>query len=233
MDKLQRREIKHDRFVEEVGHTLEYATEHKNQVVRYGSILLALVLVGAGLYFWRGAQHNKRQESLREALRIHNAQISPVKTDFVVTYPTQDEKDKALLKSWQDMSSRFSGSNEGAIADFYLGTYYADKGNTGEAEKYLKRAIDEADEVVASQARLTLSQLYSGTNRAADAERLLRELIAKPTALVSKEQATVALARLKSRDNPAEARKLLEPLSKEPGGVGAAAITALGQLSSR
>ena len=46
----------------------------------------------------------------------------------------------------------------------------------------------------------------------AEAEKLLRSLIDDPTILVSKEQATIALAKVVAKKNPAEARKLLEPL---------------------
>jgi hypothetical protein len=48
---------------------------------------------------------------------------------------------------------------------------------------------------------------------------------------VSKEQAIIALAKLKAKDNPAEARKLLEPLRAEKrSAVSRAAITALNEI---
>jgi hypothetical protein len=64
----------------------------------------------------------------------------------------------------------------------------------------------------------------------AEAEKLLRSLIAKPSAFVSKEQATIALAELLASRNPAEARKLLEPLRSARPAISQAAIAALGAL---
>ncbi len=69
--------------------------------------------------------------------------------------------------------------------------------------------------------------------RQADAEKLLRSLIDDPTILVSKEQATIALAKVLAKKNPAEARKLLEPLRAERGPVSRAALTALGEMSAQ
>ena len=45
---------------------------------------------------------------------------------------------------------------------------------------------------------------------------ILREFMEDPTAMVSKEQAAVALAKLIAAKRPEEARKLVDPLTKEP-----------------
>lgn len=230
MDKLHRRELKHDKFVEEVGHTLEYAAEHRSQVVRYGAIALAVVVIAVGTYFWRSYQHDKRQAALREVLRIQESQISPNTSEFFVTYPTAEARTAAVEKAWKDFVAKYEGTDEGAIGNFYLGTAYADRGNTAEAEKQFRKVIDNGSKPYASQARLSLAELYGATGRAADAEKLLRELISNPTIMVSKEQATIALARLKARTNPEEARKLLEPLRTETGAVSRTALTALSEL---
>ena len=64
-----------------------------------------------------------------------------------------------------------------------------------------------------------------------DAEKLLRQLIDKPTMFVSKEQATLDLAQVLAKKNPAEARKLLEPLSASPRtAVSRAAVAAMGTI---
>ena len=61
----------------------------------------------------------------------------------------------------------------------------------------------------------------------------LRDLIANPTEYVSKEQATFSLAQGIGRTNPAEARKLLEPLRTSPGAVSQAAIQLYAELSAK
>ena len=125
---------------------------------------------------------------------------------------------------------RNSGTDEGQIAKFYLGTYYVDHGNNTEAEKYFKEAADGGDKAFASQAKFSLADLYAANGRRADAEKLLRELMNNPTVMVSKEQAQIELARVLATSNPGDARKLLEPLRTQGGGVGRIALSALAEI---
>jgi tetratricopeptide (TPR) repeat protein len=231
VDRAHRRELKHDKFVEQVGHSVEYAAEHKSQVAKYGAAALAVLVLGFAWYLYSNSQAASRQQALREAMRIQEAQIGPGGNEFVVSFPTQAEKDTALAKAFTDVATKYSGSDEGAIAQYFLGIAAADQGKLAEAEKHLKAAVDAADEVYVSQAKLSLAQVYEATGRVPEAEKLLRSMISDPTILVSKEQATVALARTIAKTNPAEARKLLEPLRQERGPVSRAALSALGEIS--
>jgi lipoprotein NlpI len=231
VDRVHRKELKHDRFVEQVGHTVEYAAEHRQQLVRYALGVIAVIAIGAGIYFYRDHQHSVRQVELRQALRTQDAQVSPPDPNGIfVTFPTAAEKDKATENAWKELATRYSGTDEGQIAKFYLGTYYVDHGNNTEAEKYFKEAADGGDKAFASQAKFSLADLYAANGRRADAEKLLRELMNNPTVMVSKEQAQIELARVLATSNPGEARKLLEPLRTQGGGVGRIALSALAEI---
>ena len=230
MDKLHRQNLKHDKFVEQVGHSMEFATEHRSQVVRYGGIGLAVVVIAFAIYFYRDHQASVRDEALREALRVQQAQIGPGDNEYVKTFPTQAEKDKAVEKAFTEIDSKYSGSREASVADFYLGTMYADAGKTAEAEKAWRKVIDSGDKLLASQAKFSLAQLYAGEGKTADAEKLFRDLMSNPSLMVSKEQAAISLARALAPSNPAESRKLLEPLRTQTGAVSKTAITALSEL---
>ncbi|HYO82623.1 MAG TPA: hypothetical protein VES20_14560 [Bryobacteraceae bacterium] len=234
MDRAHRQELKHDRFVEQVGHTVEYAAGHRQQVIRYGAIALAVLVLALAAYWYFRSQEEARQEALRTAIRTQEAQVGQGQAAFMLTFGTEAEKQKAADKAWNDLASRHAGSDEAAIAHFYMGINAADRGNSGEAEKHLKQAIDAGEEPYASQARLSLATIYAGsTGKAADAEKLLREIVNKPTVLVSKEQATLNLARLIGKTRPDEARKLLEPLRTERGPISRAALTILGELPAK
>jgi TolA-binding protein len=233
VDRAHRQELKHDRFVEQVGHTVEYAAEHKQQVIRYtviGLVVLALIL---GVTWYRRSQAAARQDALREAIRKQEAQVGPAQSPFLVSYPTEAEKQKAVEAAWNDLINRYGGSDEAMIAHFYMGVNAADKGNSQEAEKHFKVVADSGSDNYASQAKLSLASLYESMGKKAEAEKLLRSIVDDPTVLVSKEQATLALARLIAKDKPAEARKLLEPLRTERSAVSRAAITALSEIPAK
>ena len=91
---------------------------------------------------------------------------------------------------------------------------------------------DGSDKAFASQAKFSLADLYAASGRRPEAEKILRDLMNHPTVMVSKEQAQIELARVLAPSNPGEARKLLEPLRTQSGGVGRVALTALGEISA-
>jgi predicted negative regulator of RcsB-dependent stress response len=229
VDTAHRRELKHDKFVEKVGHGVEYAAEHRNQVIKYGIAALVALVVAVGAYWYINHQRDGRQAALRDAMAAFEAGVGQG-GEFNRSFPTAAEKDKAVVKELGDVASKYSGKEEGKIAQYFLGLHYADKGNLAEAEKNLKAVADSGKGDYASQAKLSLAHVYDATGRQGEAEKLLRSLIDDPTVLVSKEQATITLARLLAKNNPTEARKLLEPLRSERGPVSRAAITLLGEI---
>jgi predicted negative regulator of RcsB-dependent stress response len=233
VDSVHRKQLKHDKFVEQVGHSVEYAAEHRDQMMKWGGAALAVLVVAAGVYWYFSYQHRVRQEALHNAMQTYEAGVGAAGNEFLKSFPTQQEKDKAVVKDLSEVANKYSGKEEGRIAQYFLGLYHADKGNLTEAEKQLKPVAESGKDAYASQAKLSLAQIYDSMGRQADAEKLLRSIIDDPTILVSKEQATIALAKVLVKKNPAEARKLLEPLRAERGPVSRAALTALGEMSAQ
>jgi predicted negative regulator of RcsB-dependent stress response len=234
LDRKFRKQIKSDRFVEDVKGTFDWLGEHKTAVTRYGAIALAVVLVGAGIYFFMHYQAGRREDALAQAMRIDNATVGAAQPPpGGLSYPTQEEKDKARAKVFGDLVAKDHGTQEGAIAEMYLASDAADKGDLAAAEKMYKDVMDSAPDAYASLARMSLAKVESAQGKQADAEKLLRDAVAHPSVTVSKEEAIIQLALLIAKDKPEEARKLLEPLRTEPrAAVSRAALTALGEIAS-
>lgn len=234
MDRITRRDLKTDRFAQEVTHSVEYLGVHRKQFLRYAGAALALIVIVFGVRFYRSHRAVRLQAELTEAMRFQEAQIGPsTGNPSILSFPTQAEKDKAAIKAFTDLAAKNSGSDEAWVARYYLGVIAADAGKMAEAGKAFQEVSASAPADTASLARLALSQIYQAVNRSADAEKLLRQLIDKPTILVSKEEATISLARLLAPTNPAEARKLLEPLRTSRSAVSRAALTALGEVPAK
>ncbi len=234
MDRISRKDLKTDKFAEEVTHTVEYLGEHRRSLMLWGGIALGVIVIALGVWMWRSHSHTKRQELLTEALRIQNANIGAASGNpLLLTFPTQEERDKAATKAFQEIISKYPSSNEAYISRYYLGIIAADQGRIVDAQKAFEEVAARADKETASLAKMALAHVLRAQNKLPDAEKLLRELIDHPTALVSKEQATITLGRLLADVNPAEARKLLEPLRGSRGPVSRAALNALGEMSTR
>ena len=235
MARITRKELKSDNIAEfaqkEVGLTVTFFEEHQKDVVRYGGIGIAVVLLVAGFFIYQKHERAARQQELGQAIRIQESAVSSTSASGGNTFPTQDSKDQAAIKAFTDLQRKHSGSNEADIAEYYLGAIAADQGKLPEAEKHFQLTADHADKNYASLAMLSLSQVYFSENKAADGEKLLRDLMASPTIFVSKDQAALALAQhYVSVNNTAEARKLLSPIKDGKSQVATIAQTMYAQL---
>jgi predicted negative regulator of RcsB-dependent stress response len=228
--RITRKELKTDKFALEVEHTVTFFEEHQKELIRYGAVAVALILLVIGYTIYARHQHGLRQDALARAIQIQEAPVGPPTPGQNVNFPTQDAKDQAALQAFSALYSQYPGTSEGQIARYYLGCITADQGKLAEAEKSFKEVAEKGDAKYGSLARLALAQIYFADGRADQGESTLRDLMAHPTVYVSKEQATIALARYLSTKNPAEARKLLDPLRAQPGAVGQVALQLYSEL---
>lgn len=234
MDKLTRKELKSDKFVLEFEHSVEYVRGHREQLVRWGIPAVVVVLIVVGILYYRGYQHNVRQEALQSAMQIQNSTVGPAASEYVVTFPTSQARETAVVKAWRDLAAKYPGTEEGGIAEFFLGTNAADQGNLPEAAKHFQAAIDTGSKPYASQAKLALAQVYAAQGKLKDGEQLIQSVIDHPTVMVSKDAATLALAELIKNSDPQRAKKLVDPLrTSTRSAVSKAAITLEASLSQQ
>ncbi len=226
MDRQTRKDLKTDKFAEDVFDVFEWASAHKGEVMRYGALLVAVVLIVVGVVYYNRSQAAVREEALAKALRIDDATTGEVVQPTNMHFDTEAEKDKARAQAFTDLSTKYSGTQEGAVADLYLGSYAVDEGNLAEAEKRYKKVVDQGPKAYAGLARLSLAQVYASEGKTADAEKVLRDAMANPSLTVSKEHAALVLGELLAQNNPAEAHKLIDPLRTSlRGAISRTAIT--------
>ena len=233
MARITRKELKSDKFALEIGHTVTFLEDHRDEVIRYGAIAAGVIVLILAFVLYSRHQHAAREEALNQALQVQEAPVGESNPNAPISFPTEEVRAQQAVKKFSEVASKYSGTAEGQIAGYYLGTIAADQGNMAEAEKHLKVVAETGDAGYASLAKLALAQIYFGGGRGADGEKLLRSLVASPTAFVSKEQATITLARSLAKSKPAEARKLLEPLRTIRGEIGQAAIALYGEIPSQ
>ena len=232
MARITRKELKSDKFAQEVGQTVTFFEEHKEEIVRYGAIALAVAVFVGGYSIYARRQHAARQEALYKAIGAQEASVGTA-APGALSFPTQDAKDQQALKLFGAVRNDYSGSDEAVVAAYYLGAIHADQGKLAEAEKEFLEASQKGNAQYAGLAKLSLAQVYYAEGRAAQGEAALRQLMDKPTVFVSKEEATIMLAGYLGSTKPDEAHKLLEPLMKLPGNVGQVAINVNASLSKQ
>lgn len=230
MARITRKELKSDKFALEVEHTFTFFEEHQKELIRYGGAAAAVALVIAGIMLYSRHEHNVREDALARAIQVQEAPVGPPSPGQNLNFPTQEAKDEVALKAFQEVLNKYSGSDEGEIAEYYIGCIKADQGKLNEAEKSFKNVADKGSKDYASLAKFSLAQIYFADNLADQGENALRDLMAHPTIYVSKEQAAISLAGFLAQKKPAEARKLLDPLRSVQGPVGQRALQLYGEL---
>ncbi len=228
MDRLTRKELKTDKFALEVTHGFEYVTEHKEQVVRYGSIVAGVVILFLIIYGFISYRAGVREDALRNALSIQDQTPGPDST-----YPTADAQKAAFKKALTEVANKYPSSQQGAVAEYYLGTMAADSGDVATADKMLRSVIDHGNKNYASLAKLALAPVLQAEGKGPEGEQLLRSLVANPTTFVSKDEAIIALAHYLAPTKPQEARKMLEPLRTERSTISRAALTVLSEIPQK
>ncbi len=227
---LTKKELRTDQFAVAVEHNIEFAAAHRKQLIQYGGIALAAILLGVGVYMFLGHQRSVREEQLGDAITIQEAPVTPGAQPGSGAYVSEEAKTAAAQKAFTDVVTKNSGSKEGLIAEYYLGCIAGDQGKLDEARKHYQAVIDSGNKDYASLAKLSLAEVDYMQNKGADGEKLLRDLVANPTLMVSKDQATISLARHLAKTNPAEARKLLDPIVKSTTAASQVAVGVLGEV---
>lgn len=232
---LTRKELlKQDKFTVEAGHTVDYLSAHRKEAVRYGGIALALIVLVAAVFYYRNSQHSVREQVLGEAIALSGAPVGQAAAaPGSPSFATQAAKDDAVTKAFTKLAADYSGSEEGFIAEYYLGATALDAGKVDEARKRYQDVADHANVNYASLAKLALAQLDFAENRTAEAEALLKGLMDHPTDLVSKTQATYTYAKVIAPTKPDEARKLLTQLAGQQSDISQLALTAVNDLPQK
>ena len=232
MKRQTRKQLKTDKFAQDVGLTFSFLNEHRAESIRYGLIGLAVVLLAVGYYFYSRHQATGREEALAAAMKIDQAIIAAKPTPTNINFATKEEKDKARTQAFSDLATKYRGTAEGAVGGIFIGAEKADKGDFAAAEKIYKDVMDSAPEEYSAQARISLAYVYSSEGKPQDAEKLMRYLVDHPTALVSKEQATLELGDILSKSNCKEALKLIEPLRSSRTAISKIALTEVGRITA-
>ena len=232
MDRHLKKVAKSDEFKQQVWHSVDFVKDHQAEAKKYGAIALAVLVLAGGSYFYIHHQAEAREEALAQALKVHDGTVGPNVQAANLHFDTQDAKDKAVDSAFREVTTKYPGTQESAIASMNLGQEAIDKGDLAAGEKLFKDVADNAPPAYASQAALALAQLYASEGKPADAEKILNELIKNPTVTVSKEEAQLALANVEAKTDPAAARKILQTLSTERAAISKAALTALGELNN-
>ncbi len=233
MDRITRKELKTDHFVETVGHTLEGLSHHRGQVKRYaliGVAVLAVILATVGFFRYRAAE---RETALGEFFRVLEAPVLPAGSTSGRSFETEEAKNKAVEEAVGSLQTKYPGSNEAAVATYFRATDAVERGELEKALADLELAVSAGNADTRALASYAKSGVLNAQGKKEEAEKALRDVVSNPGRLILKEQAELSLAELIAESKPDEAMKLLEPLRTKEGIVQQSASKLYASILSR
>lgn len=161
MDRQHRRELKRDKFVDEVGSLTARAKENQRLLIAITAAVVVLAVIGYGIYFYGSNREQKAQAALGDAINaIDSPLIQPGSPNPDAKYKTDQERTTAAEAMFRDVQKNYSGTKAADVANIYLARIDASKGDVTDARKLLSNFIsDHPKHLLVGAARYSLYQL--------------------------------------------------------------------------
>jgi TolA-binding protein len=221
-----RHHLKQDAFsrvtIDAAEKTADWSVEHRSTLIISGIVVLIVLGIVIGGWYYLSAQDEKASLDLSQAIRTLDAQLRPQGTPAqpdVPSFTSAQERAAAARKQFQAIVDNYPHTRTADMAHYFLGVTAADLGDNASAERNFKQVAEVGNREVAAVAKMALASLYGQTSRTQDAAAIYQELINKPTASVSKVTAQLELAELYHNSNqPLDAKRVYETIKKENPG---------------
>ncbi|MDA0205551.1 MAG: tetratricopeptide repeat protein [Acidobacteria bacterium] len=230
MARINRKYLKHDKFVEEVGDGIEYFGEHRTTILVGLAVAVVAIVGGGWFYTHQQSQSLDSMAALQEAAVMFSRPVSVDPQPGTQAFVTSGERMREVTEALEKVKVDFPGTSAASAADYYYALFDMETEDYAAAKTKLQSAISGADVEYASLARLALADVLIAEDDVAGARAEYEKLVSSPTAVVPASRAKLALARTIARSDPAAARALLQELVDATGPASTIAAQELRKL---
>jgi tetratricopeptide (TPR) repeat protein len=222
MDRQHRHDLKHDKFVDEIGALSVRARDNQRLLLIIGLSLVGLAVLVYGFFLYRGNREKKAQDALALAIETIEAQVgeTPQGTPPPANAPkfkTAELRNAEAEKQFRDLQAKYSGTDASDVAGLYLARMAVAKGDTKAARQMLEEFIgDHGDTILVGSARYSLYQLRIDAGEAAQVVTELNAELNKAEPVLPGDSLLVLLAHAYDmQGNSLKARETFRRLSVE------------------
>lgn len=185
MDRQHRRELKHDKFVDELGTLSSRARENQRLLVTITGAAVVVALIVWGIYFYRSNREKKGDMALASAIQTMDSPLlAPAGGQAQqpgAKFKTEKERSEAAEKQFKEVGTKYSGTDAADVAGLYLARFDAGRGDTASAKKLLQDFVsDHPKHFLVGSARYSLYQLRIESNEAPAVVTDVQAQLAKP-----------------------------------------------------
>lgn len=165
MDRQHRHDLKHDKFVDEIGVLSGKARDNQRVLLLLAGGLLAIAVITYGVFYYLGNREDNAQVALSTAIETFDAPVGDVPPEQQATqtgprFKTEPEKTAAAEKQFKEVQAKFSGTDASDVAGLYLARIAASRGDAKTARPLLEAFVkDQKDHILAGAARFSLYQM--------------------------------------------------------------------------
>jgi predicted negative regulator of RcsB-dependent stress response len=182
MSQLNRRDMKRDELATAMGRGVEYAESHARTLITAIGALLAVGLLAALWYMYRGHVADQANVSLAQAVKVYQAPIDPAapKPDDPQNPTFADEaarraKAKGLFEKLKD---DYGSTSAGDVAAVYLGQIAVAEGQPDRARELWNGFVDKhGDHLLAGETRVNLFHLDRSSGKAEEVATKLSAML--------------------------------------------------------
>lgn len=221
MDRQHRHDLKHDRFVDEIGELSSRARANQRLLLTLGLGLIVLAAAVYGFLFYKNRQEEKAQLALAAAIETIEEPVGdtpPQEGAAAPKFKTATDRDAAAEKQFRDVRSKYSGTDAADIAGLYLARMAVAKGDTATARKGLEDFIDDHGDhpLLGASALYSLYQLRIENGEAAQVVKELDTELAKAEPALPGDALLILLAQAYDvQGNVAKAREAYRRITTE------------------
>jgi outer membrane protein assembly factor BamD (BamD/ComL family) len=184
MDRQHRHDLKHDRFVDEVGAQWSKARENRRLLLLTAGGLLVVAAIAYGIFFYRANKEAKAQIFLATAIETFDApvgdQAQQQHNTSAPKFKTEAERNAAAEKQFKDVQAQYSGTDASDVAGLYLARLAVNRGDVPTARKFFQDFISaHGNNILVNAARFSLYQLRIDNGEAAQVASELDAELAK------------------------------------------------------
>jgi tetratricopeptide (TPR) repeat protein len=200
MDRQHRHDLKHDKFVDEIGILSSKARDNQRLLYTLGGALVAIALIVAAVVFYRGNREEKAQAALATAIETFDAPVGDATPEQQQTqtgprFKTEQERTVAAEKLFKDVQSDYSGTDAADVAGLYQARLASNRGDTRTARTLLEKFVgDHKDHILVGAARFSLYQMRIEAGEAAQVVVELNAEMAKADPVLPGDSLLVLLA---------------------------------------
>ncbi|HEY0371470.1 MAG TPA: tetratricopeptide repeat protein [Thermoanaerobaculia bacterium] len=219
MDRQQRHNLKHDKFVDEIGALSVRARANQRLLFTIGIAAVVIAALGFGIYFFRAHREDEAQQALAKAIETNEATVGETQPQGAIGqhFKTEAERTAAAEKAFQGVRANYGGTDAADLAGLYVARIAVAKGDVKTARPLLEDFVsDHGDNILVSTARFSLYQLRIENGEAAQVAQELDSELAKTKPVLPGDSLLVLLAQAyEVQGNAAKSKEAYKRITTE------------------